>query len=407
VDEVTAVLQDTVMFEGAVITGSAAGLTSMVLETGIKVLPQASVAVQVSVTSPPHGPGFEEKVDILDMPLIRHSPLIPLVKMIVRGAGIPPQDTVMSGGGLIAGSAAGLTVIVLLTGASVLPHKSVAVQVSVIVPPHLPGVAVNVEGLDVPLIKQPPVNPLVKVIVLGTGTCPHDAVSGPGTVMAGITAGLTVIALLTGASVLPQRSVAVQVSIIVPPHGPGVPANVDGLDVPVIRQPAERPFENEMVEGTIAVPHGTDVLVSEVMTGKAAGSTVIVLETGVKFLPQLSVAVQVSVIVPPHGLVVPANVDGLDVPVIWQPAARPFENEMVDGAMAVPHGTDVLVSAVITGNAAGSTVIVLETGAKSLPQLSVAVQVSVIVPPHGLVVPANMDGLDVPMIWQLPERLFV
>jgi hypothetical protein len=80
---------------------------------------------------------------------------------------------------------------------------------------------------------------------------------------------------------------------------------------------------------------------------------------------------------------------------------------MVEGTIAVPHGTDVLVSAVMTGNAAGSTVIVLETGAKSLPQLSVAVQVSVIVPPHGPGVPANVDGFDVPMIWQLPERLLV
>jgi hypothetical protein len=80
---------------------------------------------------------------------------------------------------------------------------------------------------------------------------------------------------------------------------------------------------------------------------------------------------------------------------------------MVEGTITVPHGTEVLVSGVMAGKAAGSMVMVLETGAKSLPQLSVAVQVSMIVPPHGPVVPVNVDGFDVPMIWQLPERLLV
>ena len=55
---------------------------------------------------------------------------------------------------------AGLTVIVL-EAVMVLPHASVAVHVSVTVPPHAGGVAENVEGLDVPVIKQAPVNPLV------------------------------------------------------------------------------------------------------------------------------------------------------------------------------------------------------------------------------------------------------
>ena len=51
--------------------------------------------------------------------------------------------------------------MVLVTGASVLPQASVAVQVSVTVPPHAPGAAVKVEVFEVPLIKQFPVEPLV------------------------------------------------------------------------------------------------------------------------------------------------------------------------------------------------------------------------------------------------------
>ena len=51
--------------------------------------------------------------------------------------------------------------IVLDTDAIALPHGSVAVHVSVTVPPHAPGVAVNVDVLEVPVIKHVPVNPLL------------------------------------------------------------------------------------------------------------------------------------------------------------------------------------------------------------------------------------------------------
>ena len=74
-------------------------------------------------------------------------------------AGTAPQATVMLAGAVMVGKAAGLTVMVLDTGASALPQASVAVHVSVIAPPQGPGVAVKVEGLEVPEIKHPPANP--------------------------------------------------------------------------------------------------------------------------------------------------------------------------------------------------------------------------------------------------------
>ena len=48
----------------------------------------------------------------------------------------------------------------------------------------------------------------------------------------------------------------------------------------------------------------------------------------------------------------------------------------------VPHGTVVAGMAVIVGNAAGLTVMFLDTDAIVLPQASVAVHVSTTVPPH-------------------------
>ena len=55
--------------------------------------------------------------------------------------------------------------------------------------------AENVEGFDVPLIKQPPLSPLEKGMVLGTGIAPHATVIVEGAVMVGKSAGLTVIIL--------------------------------------------------------------------------------------------------------------------------------------------------------------------------------------------------------------------
>src|SRR6266487_692768 len=149
----------TALFPVHVITGAVLSLTVIVLDTDASVLPQTSVAVHVSVTGPHPLVGIVEKADKFDVPLIKQPPLNPLLKLIVLAAGTAPQATVMSASAVIVGSAAGLTVIVLDTEPIVLKHASVAVHVSVTVPPHAPGVAVNVEVFEVPLIAHPPVNP--------------------------------------------------------------------------------------------------------------------------------------------------------------------------------------------------------------------------------------------------------
>ena len=52
-------------------------------------------------------------------------------------------------------------------------HRSEAVQVSVTVPPQAPGVSVKVEMFEVPEIRQPPLSPLEKEIVLADGNAPQ------------------------------------------------------------------------------------------------------------------------------------------------------------------------------------------------------------------------------------------
>ena len=60
----------------------------------------------------------------------------------------------------------------------------------------------NVEGLDVPLIKQPPLSPLLKEMVEAAGTAPQATVIAFGAVMVGKAAGLTVMTLETEAIIL-------------------------------------------------------------------------------------------------------------------------------------------------------------------------------------------------------------
>src|SRR6476469_2732839 len=102
----------------------------------------------------------------------------------------------MSEGGVMVGNAAGVTVMVLVTGASALPHASVAVHVSVIVPPQGPGAAEKVEVFEIPVIRQDPASPFVKLRVDAVGVAPHAIVIAPGAVIVGKGAGLTVIVLL-------------------------------------------------------------------------------------------------------------------------------------------------------------------------------------------------------------------
>jgi len=61
---------------------------------------------------------------------------------------------------------------------------------------------VKVDGFDVPVIKHPPVSPFVNDIVVDAGIAPQSTVIGPGAVIVGSAAGLTVIILETDASAL-------------------------------------------------------------------------------------------------------------------------------------------------------------------------------------------------------------
>ena len=187
--------QAAVVFAGALIVGNAAGATVIVLDTDASGLPHASVAVHVSVTTPPQLPAgtCALKVDTFEVPLSSQYPVRPLLYGIVLPVNTSPQAAVVFPGAVIVGNAAGATVIVLDTDASGLPHASVAVHVSVTTPPQLPAgtCALKVDTFEVPLSSQYPVRPLLYGIVLPVNTSPQAAVVFPGAVIVGNAAGAT------------------------------------------------------------------------------------------------------------------------------------------------------------------------------------------------------------------------
>ena len=131
----------------------------MVRLTGARVLPQSSVAVQVSVSVPPQAVAVPVMIELLEVPEMRQAPVSPLVKGMVEGAVVVPQATLILAGAVMVGSAGGVMVMVLLP-VMVRLHASVKVHVSVSVPPQAVGDPVRT-AVTVPVIAQEPVSPLV------------------------------------------------------------------------------------------------------------------------------------------------------------------------------------------------------------------------------------------------------
>ena len=190
--------------------------------------------VHVSVTFPPQAPGSVPRLEFTD-PLTKQAPLPPLVKVNLCVVA-PPQATVMVGAAANSGAAAGDTTIVLVL-VIVLWQASVNVHVSVTLPPHTPGSVLRLDAAD-PLIKQAPLPPLVNVNDDVTAP-PHATVIVPAAANSACAAGLTTMVLVL--VIVCPHTVAVHVSVTLPPHTPGSVPRVDVAD-PLNKQSPERPL---------------------------------------------------------------------------------------------------------------------------------------------------------------------
>src|SRR5260221_1973498 len=141
-------------------------------------------------------------------------------------------------------------------------------------------------------------------------------------------------------------------------------------------------------------PQLTVVSAGAVIVGNAAGVTVIVLDTVAITRPHGSVAVQVCVTVPPHAGGVAPNENAFDQPFITHNQRNPMLSSTVVTDGMPPQLTVVSAGAVIVGNAAGVTVIVLDTVAITRPHRSVALLDCGTVPLHAGVVGPKVDAFD-------------
>src|SRR5260221_14200553 len=141
-------------------------------------------------------------------------------------------------------------------------------------------------------------------------------------------------------------------------------------------------------------PQLTVVSAGAVIVGNAAGVTVIVLDTVAITRPHGSVAVQVCVTVPPHagGVFFFLNIRHPPISTLF-PYTTLFRFNVVADGMP-PQLTVVSAGAVIVGNAAGVTVIVLDTVAITRPHRSVALLDCGTVPLHAGVVGPKVDAFD-------------
>src|SRR6188474_1548038 len=167
------------------------------------------------------------------------------------------------------GAAAGCTTIVLVL-VMVCPH-TVAVHVSVTLPPHTPGSVPNVDVAD-PLNKQPPSRPLVYVSEDVTAP-PQATVIVPAAANVGVAAGDTTMVLVL-VMVCPQ-CVVVHVSVTFPPQAPGIVPRLEFTD-PLTKQAPLPPLVKVKL-CVVAPPQATVMVGAAANSGAAAGDTTIVL----------------------------------------------------------------------------------------------------------------------------------
>src|SRR5918994_854988 len=352
--------QSTVTLAGTPAKTGAVLSVTVIVWVAVAVLLQLSVAVQVRVMVPqPSTTLFTSG----KLTVIVGSQLS--VAVTLAAVGTAAQSTVtLAGTPAKTGAVLSVTVIVWVAVA-VLLQLSVAVQVRVMVPQ--PSTTLFTSGKLTVIVGS---QLSVAVTLAAVGTAAQSTVTLAGTpAKTGAVLSVTVI-VWVAVAVLLQLSVAVQVRVIVP-------------------QPSTTLFTS--VKLTVIDGSQLSVAVTLAAVGIAAQSTVILAGTPAKtgavlsvtvmvwvavaVLLQLSVAVQVRVIVP-------------------QPSTTLFTSVKV--TVIVGSQLSVAVTLAAVGTAAQSTVVLAGTPAKTgavlsvtvivwvavavLPQLSVAVQVRVMVP---------------------------
>jgi hypothetical protein len=255
-----------------------------------------------------------------------------------------------------------------------LAQASVAVQVTVVVPK--PKV-VPLAGLQVTVGLAAQVSVAVGVAKVATaplGLVQETVVLAGQAPMAGAVVSITVTVWLQGVEWLPDASVASQVRVAekVVPHSAFV-------TVPRLWTVAAPQVSLAVGASNVqGVPHSTLWLATQVSVGAVVSCTVTVKLQGVEWLPAASVAVQVTVVVP-SGKLEPEFAEQLMLGFASTLSVAVTVKETVAAPPPV-HSAVIFAGQVITGGVVSPTVTVNWHGVDRLPEPSLAVQLTVVVP---------------------------
>ena len=199
---------DTSAIVGTVITGSGAGITSIVTTSSTELLSQPVGVIYVSIIVPPHSSKLFSTVGVIT-PDISQTPVSPFVNVASGAVNVSasPQLKLLNAGTSITGSGDGATSIVTdstISGLSQLSDDG-TVHVTVIVPPHCVKLVSTIPG-TVPLIPHTPVSPLLKVAsgAANTSASPHVTSAITGIVITGSGEGATSIVTTSSTELLSQ-----------------------------------------------------------------------------------------------------------------------------------------------------------------------------------------------------------
>jgi len=282
----------TVWSAGQVIVGAVVSAATVTTKEHIEELPEASVAVQVTVVVPsantePEG-GEQTTLGVGSQASVA------IAEKLTTSPPSLAQVTRMSAGQVIEGAVVSATTVTSKEHIEELPEASVAVQLTVVVP----TANTEPEGGEQTTLgegSQASVADTEKVTTAPPSLA-HGTTMSAGQVIAGAVESATMVTSKEHIEELPEPSVAVQMTVVVPtantePEGGEQTTLGDGSQASVAEAVKE-------ITSPASLAQVTTMSAGHVIAGAVVSATTLTSKEHIDELPEASVAVQVTVVVP-------------------------------------------------------------------------------------------------------------
>src|SRR5688572_15529224 len=368
-----------------VITGAVRSAVHVTVLDAVEVLPQKSLAVHVLVCERLHPllvtlPSLE---DTVGTPQASVAVAVPSALLISLAAGLHPRVFVVPPV-VITGAVRSAVHVTVLDAVEVLPQKSLAVHVLVCERPHpllltLPSLE---DTVGTPHASVAVAVPSALPISLADGLHPSVVVVPPVVITGAVTSAVHVT-VLDAVEVLPQKSLAVHVLVCERPH-PSL------LTLPSLEDTVGTP------QASVAVAVPSALLISlaaglhprvfvvppVVITGAVRSAVHVTVLAADEVLLQASLATHVLVWERPHPLLLTLPSLTLKVGAPQLSLAEAVPRALLISLAAGLHPSVFVVPPVVITGAVLSAVTVNVALQVAVPQVLVAVKITVVAPPH-------------------------